>query len=151
MVVKTFYLTDIAVIERANSSTEYPAGTVYVQVSASSGQTGITKRAERVEGRYAVIIPKINIYPPYFKIAIDRAMPKFLERNQTTINIQMDAFRFFEIEIHEDIRNQIFVVNACRIADEAMEAEEKLVRQLQTVKKIGLAKMFPDCIDKPLS
>ena len=142
MVTKQHKLTDIADIERANESVEYPAGTVYMQVSATKGQTGITQKRQSLGSKYVIIKPKKYIYPPYFLIAIERAVPKFLARNQTTINLQVDSFVFFEIDIHENIEDQIKIAGLIAQADLAIKKRGELIDKLKTIKKIALSKML---------
>lgn len=92
--------------------------------------------------KYAVINPKPGIYAPYFKIAIERAMPEFLAKNKTTINIQIDSFENFEIDIHEEMADQMFVANALQPADMAICKEKEVVDKLKDIKKIALKKML---------
>jgi len=139
---RRYKLTDIANVERARSGIIYPKWTTYIQVSATHGQVHQLQKVGTIETKYATIIPKIDIYMPYFKIALERCVPEFLARYQSTINIQMGDFSFFEIDLHADIKTQFEIVALMKKCDEAKKAEEDIVGQLKAIKKIALSKMM---------
>lgn len=138
----SYKLTDIAEIRRAEKNKCYKTGTVYVQVSASDGQTYMLKSSGFIECKYAVIEPKIYIYPAYFLETVRRKMPEFLARNKTTINIQIESFQNFNIEIHDSIQTQICIAELMKKADEVMETELELKECYKTFKKTMLGKMM---------
>lgn len=105
--ITKYRLTDIAIIERAKKGRIYPAGTCYIQVSATKGQIGILEEDGTVESKYAVILPQIEVAPLYFKMALERNAPYFCARYQANINIQVSDFSFFEIELHDDYEFQV--------------------------------------------
>lgn len=139
---KRYRLTDVADVERARNGVLYPKGTVYIQVSATHGQVHQLHKAGTIETKYAIIKPKIDIYMPYFKIAFERCVPEFLARYQSTINIQMSDFSFFEIDLHPDSKTQMEIVSLMEKCNEAENAEKDIVEQLKTLKKIALSKMM---------
>lgn len=139
---KRYHLLDIADVSRAKSGKIYPSGTAYIQVSATHGQIEMLRTSGTIEGKYATIIPKISIYPPYFKIALERAVPAFCARYQSTINIQMGDFRFFEIEIHEDYETQVEIGRIMQQCDVAAHAELDVIETLKDLKTIALSKML---------
>lgn len=139
---KKYYLTEIAKVERARNGEVYKAGTAYIQISATRGQIEMLEEAGTIERKYAVILPKIEIYPPYFKIALERAVPEFCARYQSTINIQIGDFEFFSIDIHEDYRTQVEIAQIMQQCDRAAEAENHIIDVLKDVKKISLNKMM---------
>ncbi len=139
---KRYRLTDVANVERARSGVLYPKWTIYIQVSATHGQVHQLHKAGAVETKYAIINPKIDVYMPYFKIAFERCVPEFLARYQSTINIQMGDFRFFEIDLHSDLKTQIEIVSLLGKCNEAENVEKDIVEQLKTLKKIALSKMM---------
>lgn len=140
--ITRYKLTEIATIERPKKGKIYPKGTVYIQVSATDGQVGILGKAAEVENKNVVVTPEISILPMYFKIAIEQAMPEFRTRYQSTINIQVDTFRYFDICIHNDMQTQAYVVAMVKQADKARLLEEKLVDAYKSRKKYYLDKMF---------
>ena len=139
---KRYRLTDVANVERARSGVLYPKWTIYIQVSATHGQVHQLHKAGAVETKYAIINPKIDVYMPYFKIAFERCVPEFLARYQSTINIQMGDFRFFEIDLHSDLKTQIEIGSLLGKCNEAENVEKDIVEQLKTLKKIALSKMM---------
>lgn len=139
---KRYRLTDVADVERARKGVLYPKGTVYIQVSATHGQVHQLHEEGTIETKYAIIKPKIDIYMPYFKIAFERCVPEFLARYQSTINIQMSDFSFFEIDLHPDPKTQMEIVSLLQKCNEAEDVEKDIVEQLKTLKKIALSKMM---------
>lgn len=139
---KRYKLTDIATVERAKKGVLYPQGTVYIQVSATRGQVHQLHKEGTIETKYAVVKPKIDIYMPYFKVAFERCVPKFLARYQSTINIQISDFKFFEIDLHEDPKVQLEIGLVAEKCDEAMSVEKDMAEELKTLKKIALSKMM---------
>lgn len=139
--ITRYKLTDIAIVERAQRGRVYPEGTVYIQVSATNGQVHQLKQSGTIENKYAIIIPKEYIYPPYFYIAVSRAVPNFLARYKTTINIQMKEFEMFDIDIHNDIDTQKDIGNLVEAFDDAIEQEGDFISMLKEVKKLASSKM----------
>ena len=139
---KKYRLIDIADIERARNGQIYPKGTVFIQVSATNGQIKMLDQAGPIETKYATIIPKQYIYPPYFKLALERMVPEFLSRYKSTLNIQMDDFKFFEVYIHEDPKRQIEIAQLMEQCDKAEETEQAIVDVLMEIKRLALSKMF---------
>lgn len=135
-------LLDIANVERAKSGVVYPAGTIHIQVSATHGQIKMLKAPGIIEGKYATIIPKVPINQAYFKIALERSVPEFLAKYQTTINIQMGEFAFFDIEIHPDMKTQAEIAAIMKQCECAEELEQDIIDHLKTMKKIALSKMM---------
>ena len=95
-----------------------------------------------IESKYAVILPKIDIYLPYFKIALERAVPEFCAKYQSNINIQMSDFQFFELNLHEDARTQIEIVQILDACDHAADAETHIIDILKDAKRLSLSKMM---------
>lgn len=139
---KRYRLTDVADVERTRKGVLYPEGTIYIQVSATHGQVHQLRKSGTIETKYAIINPKIEIYKPYFKIAFERCVPEFLARYQSTINIQMSDFRFFEIDLHPDPKTQMEIASLLEKCNEAENVEKDIVEQLKTLKKIALSKMM---------
>lgn len=139
---KRYRLTDIADVQRAQKGVIYPKYTTYIQVSATQGQVHQLNKAGTIETKYATIIPKIDIFMPYFKIALERCVPEFLARYQSTINIQMGDFSFFEIDLHSDMQTQMEIVMIMDQCDRAKKVEQDIVDELKAGKKIALRKMM---------
>lgn len=133
-----YKLPDIADIERPKKDKVYPAGTVCIQVSASHGQVHRLKKAGTIESKYAVVIPKISIIPAYFQIAIENMMPEFTAKYQSTINIQMDSFRYFDIDIHNSMEVQAHICAVNEQVEKVLEIEEKLLEVMEEEKKYYL-------------
>lgn len=140
----TYRLTDIAEIGRPGKDTVYPAGTVYIQVSASNGQVGRLKKPGTIEGKYVAVRPRIAIVPEYLELAIKEAMPRFRARYQSTINIQVDSFQYFDVPIHSSTETQLAAIALMEKADEAIQAEEKIVHTLKEEKRYYLDAMMAD-------
>ena len=140
-------LYDVAQIERAVSGKIYPAGTVYIQVSACRRadleQFRITKEAGTLEGKFAAIIPIRPVIPEYLQIALENSAEEFMRRYVgTNINIQMSAFHHFILKWQDDLEAQQFVVDSLSAIQHGLEAEEEAIKQVQAMKQYFLDTMF---------
>lgn len=136
-------LTEIATVERAQSNRVYPSGTVYIQVSATNGQVHQLTKNGTIEGKYATIIPKTHINPSYFYIAVKKAVPYFLARYKSTINIQMKDFEMFDIDIHNDPDTQQYIADVMEVMSTAEAEEENYIELLKEAKRLALGTMKP--------
>lgn len=140
-------LTEIADVQRANEKNIYPVGTIYIQISACRRshleQFKMLEAPQKLENKYAVIIPKIKINPRYLKIALERAAEEFMVRFVgDSINIQIDAFKNFELEIHNDLDTQDYITNFCKSMDNSIEMETQQIKKIGEMKKYFLGKMM---------
>lgn len=135
-------LTEIATVERAQSNRVYPSGTVYIQVSATNGQVHQLATESTIESKYATIIPKTPINPKYFYIAVKRAIPYFLARYKSTINIQMKDFEMFDIDIHNDPDTQQYIADVMEVMSTAEAEEEDYIELLKEAKRLALGTML---------
>lgn len=131
-------LTEIATVERAQPSRVYPSGTVYIQVSATNGQIHQLATDSTIESKYATIIPKTPINLKYFYIAVKKAIPYFLARYKSTINIQMKDFEMFDIDIHNDSKTQAYIVEVMEVMNKAEAEEEAYIELLKEAKRLAL-------------
>lgn len=138
----TVKLTDIAKYERATKGKMYKAGTVLVQVSATRGQTLILEKDSTVESHYVAIEPIIQIIPYYLFLIIEMAIPEFVERYQTGINIQADAFNFMKLRMHTNLAVQAEIVEGVMKRERLVVLTEQVIENLQNVKKNMLDSMF---------
>lgn len=138
-------LSDIAAIERADGGL-YPEKTIYIQVSAARRRNGsffMTQEMMKLESKYAVIIPKIEIIPEYLLIALEKAAPEFLRKYVgDNINIQMSALSMFEVECHINMDTQRYIVDYMSRLQSAIDAEEAEVEAVRDLKKYMLHKML---------
>lgn len=141
-------LLDIAKVERAGNR-YYPAGTIYIQISAAK-RTGlpqfrILRKKTKLESKYAVVSPTVEMIPDYFVFALERAAPEWKHRYVgNNINIQMDAFRYFELDYHEDICTQKYICDSLREVQKQIENVERQIGYEQRLKKYMLKNMFPE-------
>ena len=141
-------LLDIADVERAVKGKVYPGQTIYIQVSACR-RTGYEqfKRLEKegeLESKYAVIIPKIRIFPEYFQLSLENSVDEWMHRYVgTNINIQMEAFKYLNLYIHDDLKVQENFVANIHLLDNQIKAENQQIEWLGEVKQYFLEKLFP--------
>lgn len=140
---KTCKLLDLVDIERAKKGKIYPADCVLVQVSATKGQLVYLAEPSEVESMYAVMQPK-QVYGNYLYHILTEAMPGFLEKYQTGLNIQPDIFKNMQIEIHEDIEDQKAFARILNGLDESARLEQLIIDSLKEFKRVQLDKMFPN-------
>lgn len=137
-----YKLTEIATVERAQSNRVYPSGTVYIQVSATKGQVHQLATESTIESKYATITPNIPINPKYFYNAVKRAVPYFLARYKSTINIQMKDFEMFDIDIHNDPDTQAYIADVMEAMSTAEAEEEDYIELLKEAKRLALGTMM---------
>ncbi len=141
-------LTDIADVDRAQKGKIYPAGTIYVQVSATPKYTDeiwhILKQAGELPGKYAVIFPKIEIIPAYLVLALTRNTAEWQARYiGDAINISMEIFKDLKVVYHPDIQAQAKILQKISIVDKAIEFESQQVKLNKEAKGFFLQNMFP--------
>lgn len=142
-------LTDIADVDRAQKGKIYPAGTIYVQVSATPKYTDeiwhVLKQSGELPGKYAVIIPKIELIPAYLVLALTRSTAEWQAQYiGDAINISMDLFKELKIIYHPDIQAQAKILQKISIVDKAIEFESQQVKLNKEAKSFFLQKMFPE-------
>lgn len=138
---KRVRLTDIAAVERVKKGIVYKANTIFIQVSASKGQTIIIDNDMEMGTQYVSVIPKIDINAKYLKISIDNEMEQFLQKYQTGLNIQVDTFKHMYIYIH-DKETQEYIVNSLMAINQEIEQEEKEIQLYKSMKYYYLRNMF---------
>lgn len=139
----TVRLLDIATVERAKAGKTYPSGSTLIQVSATNGQLKKLEEPTEVETKYAVIEPKGDaVSPDYLFWALGIAMPPFLARYQTTMNIQMGVFKHLRLEIHNERETQDEIVSLFSTVDKRVKDEEETISRLKDFKKWHLDTMF---------
>lgn len=141
-------LTDIASVERTKKDYVYPAGTIYIQVSAckrnSEDAWMILTEDSTLEDKYAVILPTIKINPEYLKYSIESVSEEWHERYVgTNINISMDAFKYLVINYHPNMDEQEKVVEKIKEVEFLIEAEQNIINNYKGVKEWYLDKLFP--------
>lgn len=132
---------EIADIERAQNKKVYCADCVLLQVSATKGQLCYLKEASKVDGKYAVIIPK-NIYGKYLFFILKESLPTFLATYQTGLNIKPEILKNLKLDIHTETETQKHIAELMETIDRLIEKEEKQLNNLQDMKKHHLDKMI---------
>ena len=141
-------LTDIADVDRAQKGKIYPAGTIYVQVSATPKYTdeiwNILKQSGELPGKFAVIFPKIEIIPAYLVLALTKNTAEWQTRFiGDAINISMELFKDLKVVYHPEIEVQTEVLRKISVVDKAIEFESQQVKLNKEAKSFFLQKMFP--------
>lgn len=144
----TSMLTEIADVERAKKNQIYPKNTVYIQVSACKRNTEdawmILDKESALDGKYAVITPRINIIPKYLKYSLESSSEEWHERYiGSNINIGMDDFKYLKVRYTENIEHQKEVVEMFEETEFLIEQEEKIIEDYKQVKEWYLDGMFP--------
>lgn len=111
-------------------------------MSATKGAARFHSSEGEVSTRYAVITSKKEVLPEYLYLIIERGLPKFVHKYLTTLNLQIDTLRRFEIEYHEDMEEQRKIVEMQRKVQEAIEAEEREIEKLKAVKAFYMKNLF---------
>ena len=136
-------LLDVATVERAKVGKVYPAGSTIIQVSATQGQMRLLQEPSEVETKFAVIQPTDeSVFPSYLYFVLEMVIPRFLARYQTTINIQVDAFKHLEFEVHNEPETQREIAEAFAKIDERIADEQRAIDRLKDFKSWHLDTMF---------
>lgn len=146
--LKRVSLTQIASVERAQKNRIYPAGTIYVQVSAAPKYTDdiwkILGQSAELPTKYAVLTPLTEIIPSYLTLALRIHTAEWQARYVgEAINISMDLFQFLQVDIHTDIRAQMACVENIKIVDALIECENQTIEKSKEAKDFFLQNMFP--------
>lgn len=125
-------LSEIANTERAVNGKVYPAGTVYIQVSAARRmgleQFKITDADGTIESKYAVILPKVPAVPEYLLTTLnwyaDRFMCKYVGTN---INISVHDLKHFALGWHDSLNEQSAVMAMLEPVDLLIKQVERSI------------------------
>ena len=135
-------INELCAVERAVSGKTYKAGTCYIKLSAVDEFVGQIKLGGEIESRYATMEPREDVNINYLYIAINRAFPEFLRRYRTTINLQFDTLRYFELDWHDGKEQQEYVVEQIKNIDREIEILERQIAEEKELKKWYLEKMM---------
>lgn len=136
-------LMDVCEFERSRKGKIYRAGTITIQVSATRGQMSFMETDGNVEPKDgAFAVTGKGIYPKYLYYVMRLAMPHFLERFQTGLNINPEIFKMMRLKVHTDQSTQKTIVNILDRFEMLDNAKEQATERLKDVKKYHLENMF---------
>lgn len=143
-------LTELADIERVQKNKIYPAGTIYVQVSACRKGTekiwNIMRSTGMLEDKYAVVIPRVSVIPRYFSIALENVTDEWMHRYVgSSINISMELFKYLKVAYHPDYKDQCRVLAVLDPIQDAIDDIEARIELEQEAKNWFLEKMIASC------
>ena len=137
-------ILEICDFERVKNGKVYPAGTVYIQLSATDGVVRYLYEDKPLEAKYGVFIPKTDKLPSrYLFYVLGYEMPNFLARYQAGMNINPDIFRHLKINIFEDAAIAGKVAAMLDNVEGYYKREEHEKEGWQEFKKFHLDGMFP--------
>lgn len=134
-------LEDVADFERAKKGKVYPAGSSYIQISATRGQIGFLYEPGTIKSKDVVIIPQAGIDRYYFNIILQRNIDEFINKYSTGINIQEKEIANFPIQLHGYVE-QVAIAKIVRQMDNRYKEKESEVENIKQLKKGLLSKMF---------
>lgn len=139
---RQIHATEICKIERAVTGKRYNAGSCYIKLSAVDDYVGQLQQPGTIDSRYAVLEQKEEINADYMYIAICRSFPEFLRKYRTTINLQFNTLKRFEIRWHDDREIQKYIVNALKTVEKEINLVEDQIEHEKEVKRWYLEKMM---------
>ena len=142
MTARLVPITDVCEVERAKDGKTYPAGTLYVTLSAAHDTVLRLSEDGPIGSRYAALIPRDGAEADYIKAVLDRAFPRWLESHRTGINLKFEELSTLYVEWHDDRKQRREVDETSRRMDELMEAERKTIEGLKGLKSYMLLRMF---------
>ena len=134
-------LLSLVDIETAKKNKIYKKGCIIIQIHATRGQIYYLNEDKTVESKYAVLIPK-NVCGHYLYYILEKELPHFLKKHQTTLNIQPEIFKYLELVIHDDIQTQEYIAEILSHIDNLIGAEQKLLEEFKDLKDYHVDKMF---------
>ena len=135
-------VTDLCEVGRARAGVTYPAGTLYVALSATNDTVGQLGEPSEINGRYAVMVPHDLRWAPYLKVVLDRAFPHWLLSHRTGINLKAEELCTLSVEWHEDDAVRDEISEACARLDALARAEKETIGGLRDLKRYMLIRMF---------
>ena len=136
-------LMDVCTFERSRKGKIYKAEDITIQVSATRGQMSFLKNGGTVEPKDGVFeVMDKDIYPKYLYYVMRLAMPHFLERFQTGLNINPEIFKMMRLTVHTDQNTQKAIADILDKFEMLNSAEEQATERLKDVKKYHLENMF---------
>ena len=139
---RQIHVAEICNIERAVTGKKYKAGSCYIKLSAVDDYVGQLQKPGTIDPRYAVLEPKEEINTDYLYIVICRSFPDFLRKYRTTINLQFNTLKHFEMCWHDDEEVQKYIVNAIKTVEKEIDMIEDQIEYEKEVKRWYLAKMM---------
>ena len=98
---------------------------------------------EEVEPKNGVFeVTDKSIYPKYLYYVMRLAMPHFLERFQTGLNINPEIFEMMRLKIHTDQNTQKTIADILDKFEMLGSTEDQATERLKDVKKYHLENMF---------
>lgn len=134
-------LTEVATFERSSGKI-YPAGSTTLQISATKGQTHFLDTDQNVEQKFAVIIPKEGIEPKYLFYSIEQAIPEFLAKYQTGLNLQVSELNHLQLIIDSNTSHQKEQVEQMELLEKSIRLTESELEQLKDFKQTCLVDLF---------
>lgn len=134
-------ITEIAEVERAVKGKIYPAGCTLIALSATKPEPEYKHAGGEIDTRYAVIIPE-KIEPEYLFEAVKWALPEFLYKHRTGINLQFSELKHLKVTVVSK-ENQLVWVSAIKKLNDQINETEQEIEVLKDMKKFYLDGMFP--------
>lgn len=134
-------ITEIAEVERAVKGKIYPAGCTLIALSATKPEPEYKPAGGEIDTRYAVIIPE-KIEPEYLFEAVKWALPEFLYKHRTGINLQFSELKHLKVTVVSK-ENQLVWVSAIKKLNDQINETEQEIEVLKDMKKFYLDGMFP--------
>ena len=134
---------EVAEIYRISEGMKVPAKTCRIRLSASDGTVEYTKEESKGEAGYVAFVPKETVMPLYLYHALCSAMPAFLAKYKSGINLKFEVLKYLEINVPTK-KEQQEIVDVLEAIDEAAEKERRLIAQAKEMKKSMLRKMFTE-------
>lgn len=134
-------ITEIAEVERAVKGKIYPAGCTLIALSATKPEPEYKPAGGEIDTRYAVIIPE-KIEPEYLFEAVKWALPEFLYKHRTGINLQFSELKHLKVTVVSK-ENQLVWVSAIKRLNDQINETEQEIEVLKDMKKFYLDGMFP--------
>lgn len=147
---------DVCSIERSKSGKIY-TDAIAIPLSAVDGsRAGILGNRMHLIGSpeqidtdkgLGIIAVRNGYDVEYLYYILQDTLQDFLVRYQCGININPEIFKFYEIDVHNDIETQKYVAAIMRQMEYKKEQENKIINKLKNIKQYYLENMLCDCAE----
>lgn len=142
METKRMKLLDICDIERVKKDKLYKAGTILIQVSATKdGNIQLLEEDIEAETKFVAVTATKDIDSLYLYEVIKMEFPRFLHKYKSGINLQMETFKYFTLQIH-DRKEQKEIAEVLRSINDLMGMEIEMIEVWKDIKENNLDSMF---------
>lgn len=141
MLINCKKIGEIAEVYRVADGQKIPPGTSLIRLSANDGTVLYVEVEETGKTGYVAFSPWSNVLPRYLYFALQNAMPEFLAKYKSGINLKYEAVKFLKINV-PTMEQQKQIIEVLMTIEKAERTEQKEIETLKGFKEGMLEQMF---------